>query len=301
MRFIMYIFIFLGVTTCITPAYARLNVFTCEPEWKSLVDELGKEQLKSYAATTAYQDPHHIEARPSLIAKIRRADLVICSGADLEIGWLPVLMRQAGNDRILPGKPGYFAAASFIKRLEIPTSVDRSLGDMHALGNPHVHLDPRRITIIARALSARLIELDQANRPAYQKHADDFLQRWQTAIQKWQQQARPLQGMHVISHHKDWVYLFDWLGITLADTLEPKPGLPTTSGHLVELKNKIAQRSVAAIIHTPYQNPRAAQRLGQISSVPVIELPYTIGGDDKAQDLFGLFNVTIHKLLSVSK
>lgn len=276
---------------------AELNVFTCEPEWKALVDELGRDKLKSYSATTAFQDPHHIEARPSLISKVRRADLVICSGAELEAGWLPLLLRQSANGKVLPGKAGYFEASSFVERLEVPTSVDRSMGDIHASGNPHVHLDPRRIATIADALSERLVQLDSNNADSYKQYHADFMQRWQNAISNWQQQARSLKGVGVVVHHKDWVYLFDWLGIKLVGTLEPKPGLPTSATHLVNLKNRLQTTPAKMIIHTTYQNPRAAQRLAELTSLPVVELPYTVGGDDKATDLFGLFDSTINKLL----
>lgn len=280
---------------------AELNVFACEPEWKALVDELGKDKVTSYSATTAFQDPHHIEARPSLISKVRRADLVICSGAELESAWLPLLIRQSANGNVLPGKPGYFEASSFVERLGIQHNVDRSMGDVHAGGNPHVHLDPRRLTKIADALTQRLIELDAANTKNYQSYHNDFKQRWLKAIDRWQQQAKPLKDMEAVVHHKDYVYLFNWLGIKLAGTLEPKPGLPTTVGHLVSLKNTLKTKPAKMILHTTYQSPRAALRLSQLSSIPVVELPYTVGGDDKATDLFSLFDVMINKLLKANK
>lgn len=280
---------------------AELNVFACEPEWKALLDELGKEQVKSFSATTAFQDPHHIEARPSLISKVRRADLVVCSGAELEAAWLPLLIRQAANGNVLPGKDGYFEASRFVERLEVNKHVDRSMGDVHGGGNPHVHLDPRRITKIAAALSQRLIKLDPTNATLYQRYHTDFKQRWLTAIERWQQQALPLKGVAIVVHHKDWVYLFDWLGIKLAGALEPKPGLPTTVGHLVKLKNSLKVTPANMIVHTMYQNSRAADRLAQLTALPVVELPYTVGGDARATNLFTLFDVTINKLLEADK
>jgi len=282
-----------------TPVTAELNIFACEPEWASLVGEIGGERVKSYSATTAFQDPHHIEARPSLIAKLRRADMLICSGADLEVGWLPLLQRQASNNKVLPGKPGYFKAASVVKRLDIPSAVDRSMGDVHASGNPHVHLDPRRIQTIAKALLSRLIQIDPEGTSYYQQRFVDFDQRWQQAIQQWQQQAKNLKGTRVVVHHRDWVYLFDWLGIEIIGALEPKPGLPTTAGHLVALKQLLTTKPAKMIVHTTYQNPRAANRLSQMTNTPVVELPYTIGGAKQVTDLFALFDVTIQKLTSV--
>ena len=278
------------------PLMANINVFACEPEWASLVDELGGERVNSYAATTAFQDPHHIEARPSLIAKMRRANLVVCSGAELETGWLPILLRQAANNKIMPGKPGYFEAAAMVQRLDIPAEVDRSMGDVHASGNPHVHLDPIRIQTIAKELLARLMSIDPQGSAYYQQRYTDFSQRWQQAITQWRQQAKALKGSRIVVHHRDWVYLFDWLGIEIAAALEPRPGLPATAGHLLSLKQTLTAKPAKMIVHTAYQNPRAAQRLSQIISAPVVELPYTVGGTEQVKDLFDLFTVTIEKL-----
>ena len=282
-----------------TPVMAALNVFSCEPEWASLANELGGERVNSFSATTAFQDPHHIEARPSLIAKVRRADLLICSGAELEVGWLPMLQRQAGNTKVLPGKPGYFEAAAMVKRLDIPAEIDRSMGDVHASGNPHVHLDPSRLLTIAEALATRLIKIDPNGIDVYQQRFNDFKLRWQQAMNQWRKQADPLKGKRIVVHHRDWVYLFDWLGIEIAGALEPKPGLPTTAGHLVALKKSLAAKTAAMIVHTTYQNPRAAKRLSQMTNIPVVELPYTVGGDKEVKDLFGLFDVTIKKMTGV--
>ncbi len=283
------------------PATAALNVFACEPEWASLADELGGERVKTVSATTAYQDPHHIEARPSLIAKVRRADLLICSGADLEVGWLPLLQRQASNAKVLPNTLGYFEASAMVERLDIPVELDRSMGDIHAAGNPHVHLDPRRIQTIAKALQVRLIEIDPAGKDYYQQRFVNFNQRWQQAMNKWQHQASQLKGTRMVVHHRDWVYLFDWLGIEIAGALEPKPGLPTTASHLVSLKQTLKAKPAKMIVHTTYQNPRGAKRLSQLTGIPVVQLPYTVGGAEQVKDLFSLFDVTIQRLTGVKK
>ncbi len=278
------------------PAQAALNVFSCEPEWASLATELGGQRITTFTATTAHQDPHHIEARPSLIAKLRRADLLICSGAELEVGWLPMLQRQAANSSVMTGATGYFEASAQVQRLEIPSSVDRSQGDVHAGGNPHVHLDPRRILQISEALSQRLILLDTAGKEYYHQRLTDFKQRWLEAMEQWQQQAKVLKGVRIVAHHKDWVYLFDWLQIEMAGALEPRPGLPTTAGHLASLVKQLQQQPAQMIVHTTYQSPRAAKRLAEITHLPVIELPYTVGGADEVNNLFDLFETTIAEL-----
>ena len=300
MKKLIHSFLVLLILAMTTPVMAALNVFTCEPEWSSLAKELGGERVKTFSATTAYQDPHHIEARPSLIAKVRRADLLICSGAELEVGWLPLLQRQAGNKNVLPNQRGYFEAAAMVKTLDVPVDVDRaldrSMGDVHASGNPHVHLDPRRIQTIAKALSARLTEIDPAGKDVYQQRLVNFNQRWQQAMTKWQKQAAPLKGSRMVVHHRDWVYLFDWLGIEIAGALEPKPGLPTTAGHLVSLKQSLKSNPASMIVYTTYQNPRGAKRFSQMTKIPAVELPYTVGGAEEVNDLFSLFDVTIQRL-----
>src|SRR3954470_13925806 len=171
------------------PAHANLNVFACEPEWAALAQEIGGDKVSVYSATTARQDPHHIEARPSLIARIRSADLVVCSGSELEIGWLPLLLTQSGNSRVQPGSPGYLEASRYVLRLEVPTVVDRSMGDVHPGGNPHIQSDPRNIAKVARVLAERLAQLDAANAATYRSRAEAFDKRWAEAIVRWEKQA----------------------------------------------------------------------------------------------------------------
>ncbi|MEW8170535.1 MAG: zinc ABC transporter substrate-binding protein [Candidatus Thiodiazotropha endolucinida] len=278
---------------------AALSVFACEPEWASLTRVLSGDRVAVVSATTAHQDPHRIEARPSLIAKVRRADLLVCSGAELEIGWLPMLQRQAGNRKVMPGQAGYFAAADQIERLGIPDRIDRSMGDVHASGNPHVHLDPRRLKTIATALGERLASLDSSNAAHYRERLASFILRWDEAMMRWQERAQPLRGKRLVVHHQDWEYLFDWLGIVKAGSLEPKPGVPASSGHLAKLKKALLAEPSLAIIHTHYQNPKAARRLSQLTGIPAVELPYTVGGAENVVDLFTLFDETLQRLLEV--
>lgn len=282
----------------IVPAQAALNVFACEPEWAALVAELAGDRAKVYAATTAQQDPHRIEARPSLIARVRTADLVVCTGAELEIGWLPVLLRQAGNARVQPGRPGYFEAAAVVDRLDVPATLDRAMGDVHASGNPHVHTDPRRIARIAEHLSARLAEIDPANAEAYRSRHAEFARRWAQALERWGARGAALAGVRVLAHHKDWVYLYDWLGMVPAGYLEPKPGIPPSAAYLASLRAELAREPARLVLRTPYQDPRPARWLAEESGIPVVVLPYTVGGAPDAKDLFGLFEATLDRLLA---
>lgn len=281
------------------PANA-VDAFVCEPEWKALLDEIGAGHVQTYAAITAQQDPHYIQARPSLISRVRGADLLACTGAQLEIGWLPLLLRRATNARIQPGQPGHFLAADHVRKLEVPAVLDRSQGDIHPDGNPHVHLDPRNIARIARALSERLQEIDGANAADYRAALQDFLGRWDDAVEQWEKRGERLAGMRLVAHHRSFSYLMNWLDIGYVGTLEPKPGVPPTSGHLSTLLDRLSADPPAAIVRTPYTDPRASRWLAARLDAPEFELPYTVGGAEGAHDLFGLFDVTLSRLEAVA-
>jgi len=273
-----------------------LNVFSCEPEWAALVQELAGDKAKITQATTAFQDPHMLQARPSLIAGARNADLLICTGADLEIGWLPLLLRRAGNPAIQPGNPGHFMAADYVRRIEIPASVDRSQGDVHPQGNPHIHLHPRNIERVAKALADRLAELDAANAASYRANAEDFLQRWNEARERWEARAESLAGMRLVSHHRSFSYLADWLDLDIVATLEPKPGIPASGAQLSRLLEQLTPAPPAGIIRAQFENEKPAHWLSDRLSIPVIEMAYTVGGADEATDLFSLYEHTIATL-----
>lgn len=283
------------------PVFAALNVFACEPEWGALVKELGGDRVNLYVATTALQDPHHIEARPSLIARTRNADLVVCSGAQLEAGWLPLLQTQSGNPKIQAGQPGNFEAARHVVKLEVPQQVDRAQGDVHSAGNPHIHLDPRNIEKIAIALAERMTRIDGKEAAYYQSRAKAFLERWRQAIPKWEQRSQPLKGMPLVVHHKNFSYLINWLGMREVGELEPKPGLPPTTAHLSELLADLAATPAKAVVRAAYNDPRAADWLAGRAGIPAVMLPFTVGGSPQANDLFSLYDDTLSRLLAVLK
>jgi zinc/manganese transport system substrate-binding protein len=279
------------------PASAQaLNVFSCEPEWAALVEELAGDNAEITQATTAFQDPHVLQARPSLIAGARSADLLICTGADLEIGWLPLLLRRAGNPDIQPGNPGYFLAADHVRRIEIPADIDRSQGDVHPQGNPHIHLHPRNIERVAAALAERLAELDPANAQTYRANAEDFLQRWSDARDRWEERAATLAGMRLVSHHRSFSYLADWLDLDIVATLEPKPGIPASGAQLSRLLEQLTPAPPAGIIRAPFENEKPAHWLSDRLRIPMIEMAFTVGGTEEATDLFGLYDQTIAAL-----
>ena len=272
--------IFLGFVTLLSAyagmSHASLNVFACEPEWAALAKELGGDRLEIYSATTASQDPHHIQARPSLIAKARKADLMICTGAELEIGWLPLLLRRAGNARIQVGQPGHFLASDYVDMLEIPEKLDRSLGDIHASGNPHVHTDPRNLLHIAGPLSQRLKALDPDHADAYQQRFLEFESRWQRAIRDWSERAAALKGVKIVVHHDFWSYLVDWLQLSKLATLEPVPGVSPSTGHLAKVKQQLKTQQAVMIFNTAYMSERPVRWLSEQTDLPVVTLPASV-------------------------
>lgn len=290
---------FVAASLVTLPASAALNIFACEPEWGALAKELAGPKATIYVATTALQDPHRIDARPSLIARARSADLVVCTGAELEIGWMPLVQSQSGNAKIHRGAPGYFEAAGHVALMEPPRRVDRSQGDVHAAGNPHVHLDPVNIAEIADALAARMAQLDPAEAAQYRERGKAFIARWQEAAARWQKQAAPLKDLPVVVYHRDLSYLLRWLGLREVGSLEPKPGLPPSATHLSALLESLKAKPAKAVLRAAYNDPRAAQWLSERAGIPVVVLPYTVGGTEKATDLFTLYDVTLSSLLRV--
>jgi zinc/manganese transport system substrate-binding protein len=282
-------------------AHAALNILACEPEWAALARELGGERVSVASATTALQDPHRVEARPSLIARARSADLLVCTGAELEVGWVPLLLAQSGNAKIQPGRPGYFEAAAYARLIEVPTRLDRSDGDVHPAGNPHLHLNPANIEKVADALSERMRKVDAANADYYRDRTNAFQERWRQAMTRWEQEAAPLNGMRVVVYHRDLSYLVEWLGMREAGSLEPRPGLPPSTGHMAELVARLSRDPAKAIVRSAYNDPRSAEWLAQRVKTPVVVLPYTVGGTEKARDLFGLFDDTISRLLEAAR
>lgn len=297
---IKYILTAAFMTLC-NESFANLTILSCEPEWAAIAAEIGGDKITVSSATNAMQDPHHVEAKPSLIAKARNADLLICTGLELEIGWLPILLQQSGNQKIAVGQPGHFEAGEFVAKLDVPSRLDRSDGDVHAAGNPHIQTSPLTVEKVALALTKRLTEIDATNADYYQNRFNNFDARWKTAVQKWEKQAAPLKGIQVVEHHKNLEYLWDWLGVTVVGTLEPKPGVEPSAAHLAELTKELKSKSAKMVVRAAYQDEHPSQWLSEHAKIPAVALPFTVGGDEKSKDLFGLFDNTIALLLDALK
>ena len=278
-------------------ALAVLNVFATVPEWGALADELGGDKVKVYVATNALQDPHHVEAKPSLIARARSADLIVATGAELEIGWLPLVTQQAANPKIAAGKPGYFEAAAFVTMLEKPTRLDRADGDVHPGGNPHIQTDPRNVLRVAGPLTARLIELDPGNATFYQERGKAFAERFGAAIAAWEKRAAVLKGMPIVVQHKAFTYLIAWLGMSEVAALEPKPGVEPTTAWLSEVLALLQRQPAKMVIRAAYQSDRASLWIAERAKINAVALPFTVGGNAEAKDLYSLYDDTIARLL----
>ena len=281
----------------LSPAYAALNVLATVPEWGSLAEVLGGDDVKVSVATSALQDPHHIEAKPSLIARARNADLVVSTGAELEVGWLPLVLQQGANAKVRPGTPGYFEAAGVVPLLGKPARLDRSEGDIHAQGDPHIQGDPRNISRVAEALAARLAQIEPANAAHYRERHRQFAERWSAALARWEKAAAPLKGVPVVVQHRSFTYLVAWLGMEEVAALERKPGMEPTTGHLAAVLSSLEKRPARLVLRAAYQGDRASQWLAQRAKVAVVVLPFTVGGSDGAKDLFGLYDETLARLV----
>lgn len=285
----------------VLPAHATLRIFATVPEWGALAQEIGGEQVKVYTATNGLQNPHRIDAKPSLIAQARSAQLVVATGAELEVGWLPVVIRESGNARIQPGQPGFFEAARYVTMLEIPAVLDRAHGDVHAGGNPHIQTDPRNLLRIGEALSARMAEIDPDNAAAYRNGYKVFADKLRSAIARWEKEAAPLRGVPILVQHRAFPYLQNWLGLKEIGSLEPKPGVEPSSAYLAEILAQQAVQPAKMVIRPAYQYDAPSLWIAERAKIPAVTLPFTIGGTPEAKDLFSLYEDTLRRLLKAQQ
>lgn len=294
----IFLFLLMLVVLPALPAQAALNVFATVPEWAALAQEIGGSRVTVHAATHGLQDPHRIEAKPSLIARARSANLVLATGAELEVGWLPVVLRESGNRGVQPGRPGYFEAASVVRMLDVPQVLDRAHGDVHAAGNPHLQTDPRNILKVAEALTARMVELDPLEAMSYRAGLQAFTAKWRTALARWEAQAAPLRGVPVLVQHAAFPYLTQWLGLREVGVLEAKAGVEPSARQLAEVLARLSSQPARMVLRPAYQHDAPSRWIGERAKLPVVTLPFTIGGTPEAVDLESLFDDTLRRLLA---
>jgi len=281
-----------------SPARAAVNVVTTTEGLAAVVREVGGDRVKVTALSRGIQDPHFVDANPSLAVKLRNADLLVDVGMDLEIGWLPPLVIQSRNSAILPGGARRLTAAAAVPPMDLPTGpVDRSQGDIHPSGNPHFLADPRRVQRVAAAIAARLAEIDPGGAAAYTDRLRAFRAKVAAAEKGWKAQLAPVAGRSVITQHKTLTYLLDWAGMTAAGYLEPRPGVAPPPSHVASLAATVRSAGVKGVLVENYYDRRSADQLRDLTGVKVIVIPGDVGGTKDASDWVSFVDVLVRALV----
>ena len=281
----------------VRPARAELNVVATTQDLAAIAQEVGGDKIKVTPLAKGYQDPHFVEAKPSFVLTLNRADLLIVVGRDLEIGWLPPLITQSRNARIQPGSNGYLDPSQSAKILELPTgAITRAMGDVHPLGNPHYWLDPENGRRIAQAIKDRLSQLDAPNAAYYAQREADFGRRLTEAQQRWKAKMAPYKGVKVITYHRSWANFADAFGLDVIGYVEPKPGIPPTPQHTLDVMNAMKAQNVTLILVEPYFDLKTPKSIADKTGGRVVVLAPSVGGVPAASDYFKLFDTDIQLL-----
>ncbi len=274
----------------------KVRVVTTYPYIANIVEHIGKGNVNVRPLARGDYDPHTITPKPSFIAKLRNADLLVINGAQLEIGWLPPLLKQANNPAVNPGSPGFLDLSLLVKLVDVPKSVSREQGDMHPDGNPHYYLDPHNIPMLAKGIASKLSSLDSAHASIYAMNLDDFLKSWNGKCAQWDAALSIYKGKKVIEYHKNYDYLLRRYGIQLAGTIEPLPGIPPTSKHVETLEKVIGTTAVWRILQDVYNSDEASRHLSKKFSIKMVKLPHDIGAVSESEGIFSLFDEIVRRL-----
>jgi len=276
----------------------KLNIVTSTTDMAALAQEVGGDKITVEALAKGYQDPHFVEAKPSFLLKLRNADLLILVGLQLEIGWLPPLITQCGNARIQVGAPGYLDASQFAEILDIPTGqITRAMGDVHPLGNPHYWLDPNNGRRIARGIAQKLGEMDPADNQYFQERFQDFDKRLTAAEKTWDAEMAPYKGRKIVTYHTSWSNFAKHFGLQLDGYIEPRPGIPPTPAHTLEIIQLIKRDNVKVVVVEPYFDLKTPNSIGSATGAKVIVLLPSVGGEKQVTDYFKLFDYDINLLI----
>ena len=276
----------------------KLKVITTLTDLASLTQEVGGDKVDVEALARGYQDPHFVEPKPSFLLKLRNADLLISVGLDLEIGWLPPLITQSGNGKIQPGAPGYLDASQFAEILEIPQGkVDRSMGDVHPLGNPHYWLDPDNGRRIAKGIATKLGEMDPGDSAYFQQRDQDFEKRLAEAEKKWGADMAPYRGRKIVTYHRSWPNFAKHFGLDVVDYIEPRPGIPPTPSHTIELVNLMKRGNIKIELIEPYFDLKTPNSIASMTGGRVVVMLPSVGGKPEVTDYFKLFDYDIALLI----
>lgn len=291
-----------GLFAVPVPASAALKVLATTSDLASLASEVGGDKITVDSMARGYQDPHFVEAKPSFVIKLHSADLLIAVGRELEIGWLPPLVTQARNANVQPGGPGYLDASQTARILDIPTGqITRAMGDVHPSGNPHYWLDPDNGKRIARAIADKLAAMDAANAAYYKQRVADFEKRLDAADAGWKAQMAPYKGMKVVTYHRSWPNLADHFGLDVIGYVEPKPGIPPSPSHTLDLIQEMKRQSVKVILVEPYFDLKTPQSIAQNTGAQVVVLAPSVGAEKEITDYIKLFDYDVKTLVAAFK
>ncbi|RMF67647.1 MAG: zinc ABC transporter substrate-binding protein [Calditrichaeota bacterium] len=282
-------------------AAKKLKVVTSLPDLADIARQVGGDKVETFSIGKGYQDPHFVDAKPSFVLKLNRADVFVQVGLDLEVGWVPPLLESARNKRIYYGGPGYVDASRGIQLLEVPTADPAKLraeGDIHIYGNPHYWLDPENGKIIAQNIYDKLSKMEPENEPYFKANYDRFVARLDSAMQVWQQKIAPYKGVKIIAYHNSWPYFAQRFGIEIAGFIEPKPGIPPSPGHLVSVIKKMRAQNIRVIIISPYYDDKPARSVAQRTDATVVHIAGSVGAFKQIKTYFDLFDYDINQLVA---
>jgi zinc/manganese transport system substrate-binding protein len=273
-----------------------LHVAASYPYIADLVEKIGKGNVRVWALARGDYNPHVIIPRPSLIAHVRLADLLVISGAQLEIGWMPPILRQANNPSVQPGEKGFLDLSRYVTLIDVPASVSREQGDVHPDGNPHFHLDPNNVPHLAEAIAEKLSEIDPLNASYYRSNLNEFIQQWNEKVEEWKEKMKPLEQVAVVEYHKNYDYFLRRFGLPIVGTVEPLPGIPPTSKHIEHLESTLQSHRAQFILQDVYNPDDASRHLADKLGMKLIVLPHDVGAVREAYDIFSLFDEMVRRM-----
>jgi zinc/manganese transport system substrate-binding protein len=301
---IKYLLVGLAALAFASPAHAqgKLSVMASTQDLASIAAEVGGDRVTVDSIAKGYQDPHFVEAKPSFILKLQRADLLVVVGRELEIGWLPPLIQQSRNAKIQPGASGYLDASLQAKILEIPQGqVTRAMGDVHPLGNPHYWLDPENGKIVARAIAAKLSEFRPGDKTYFDQRLTDFINKLDAAEKRWLATMAPYKGVKVVTYHRSYPNFAERFGLEVVGYVEPRPGIPPTPQHTLDLIGEMKRQNVKLVLVEPYFDLKTPNAIGRETGAQVLVLPPSVGGRKEITDYFTLFDYDIDLLVKAIK
>ena len=277
-------------------AFAKINVITTYPYMESIVKEIGKNRVNVLSLSNGKWDPHFVPPKPSLIVELKKADLLIINGAQIEIGWLPPLLRRAGNRKIFPGKGGFLDLSHHFSLIQKSQTVSRTIGDVHPQGNPHFYLDPYNIPKIAFLITERLCYLDKGNCLFYENNLQTFKEKWNKKLSTWGKKMKKLEGIAVFEYHRLFDYFLIRYKIKILGTLEPFPGIPPSTSHLLELVEIGKKQGVSYVLYAVYNPKKPVQFFYKKSGRKAVLLPHDVNSLPQVKDIFSLFDEMVRRL-----